>query len=136
MVFTLAPPCTGALWWHFIVTLYKTSCPILWLDLLVKKVKFLIDTALFYIFFIVLGFYKRLFTITFTSWLSLCHSFMSRSHSLSHQLHEEHTGQGLSYPGFSQIGMHIFGQSPHSWVTTCDLNGIAVIKRPKLCSQR
>ena len=43
------------------------------------------------------------------SGLSLCHSFMGRSHPLSDQLPGQHTGQGLPNLSFS-IGMaNLFG---------------------------
>ena len=56
-------------------------------------------------------------TIKIGSGLSLCHSFMRRTHLLSDQLPGVHTGQGLPYLGFSvgmmnPFKMHIFRQSP------------------------
>ena len=43
------------------------------------------------------------------SGLSLCHSFMRRSHPLSDQLPGEHTGQGVLYLGFPVSAMNLFG---------------------------
>ena len=85
---------------------------------LFKKNKFLIYIVPFHRFFIISkGLYNNIQPPG--SGLSLCHSFMRRSHPLSDQLPGEHTGHLAAMSWFPSwcknlFGMHIFHQSPSS----------------------
>ena len=83
-----------------------------------KSLKFLIYIVPFHRFFVIS---KALYNNIYPpgSGLSLCHSFMRRSHPLSDQLPGEHTGHLAAISCFpvsamNLFGMHIFLQSPSS----------------------